>query len=181
MARSVVALHSALASEAVADTLLRSIDVEVVPRSAIPWFMRPFWKFGSRPVCGVVDGNTFRLTRRNASQFAPNLFGKWETQNGITRIDGYFDLRPSTRWSLRFTLFVIMAFSIFGIVINLLDLFTGTHLTKDPNIGLSISAISAPFCVGAYLIFRKLGSRRDESLVTFLEQTLAASSVIEQN
>jgi hypothetical protein len=61
-----------------------------------------------------------------------------------------------------------------GIVPNLLDLSAGTHFTTDPAIGLTLSALAGPYCIGLYLLARRLGSRRDQSLLAFLEQTLAA-------
>jgi hypothetical protein len=61
MPRNTLVFHSALAPEVIGNVLLRSIDVEVVERTAMPWFIRLFWKGGSRPIRGAVDGNTFRL------------------------------------------------------------------------------------------------------------------------
>jgi hypothetical protein len=64
-----------------------------------------------------------------------------------------------------------------GTVLNLLDLAAGTHFTKDPNIGLVLCLIFVPFTAGSYWVARKLGSRTDETLLTFLESALAASRV----
>jgi len=76
MPRNALIFHLTLARDAVADALLRSIDIEVAQQSWIPWFIRLIWKGGNRPFRGVVDGNTFRFKRRNARQFAPNFYGK---------------------------------------------------------------------------------------------------------
>src|ERR1700674_4660688 len=98
MAPNAKVLHSALTPEAVADTLLRSLDSEIdkgdTLQSLMPWFVRLVWKGGSRQVRGLIDGNTFRLKRRNAWQWSPNFYGKWEAECGGTRIEGYFDLAP---------------------------------------------------------------------------------------
>ena len=140
----------------------------------MPWFIRLLWKGGSKPIRGVVNGKTFRLKRRSAREFAPNFYGKWDAEQGGTRIDGYFDLAPAARLSLPYSLFLILGLAVIGIVLNLLDLTAGTHFTKDPGVGIVISILFVPFCLVGYLVARKLGSRRDESLLIFLEQTLAA-------
>lgn len=92
MSRNTVVLHSALAPEAVADALLRSIDIEAVLYTAMPWFIRLVWSGGSHPIYGVVEGNTFRLTRENASRFAPKLLRqmggglRWNPNRGAFRL-----------------------------------------------------------------------------------------------
>jgi hypothetical protein len=178
MAPNAVVLHSALAPEAVADSLFRSIDKEVALQSAMPWFIRFLvWKGGSRQVRGLIDGNTFRLKRWNAWQWSPNFYGRWEPDRSGTRIEGYFDLAPLVRWSLRSTLVVVMALAVIGVVLNALDLSAGTHLTVDPEIGLSISVFLMLFSLGFYLVFHWLGSRQDKRLLGFLEQTLAPSRI----
>jgi hypothetical protein len=70
---------------------------------------------------------------------------------------------------------VILGLAILGILLNILDLTTGTHFTKDPDVGLVLSILLVPFGVGLYQLAQKLGSRPDEILLAFLEQTLAAS------
>jgi hypothetical protein len=181
MAPNTVVLHSALAPEAIGNTLFRSIDSEidkgVVLQSLMPWFVRLVWKGGSRQVRGLIDGNTFRLKRRNAWHWSPNLYGKWEAEQGGTRIEGRFDLAPSARLSLRFTAVLLLGFAFIGIVLNTLDLKAGTHFTVDPDIGLWISLLFLPFGPGVYLLAHKIGSRNEKSLLRFLEQTLAANRV----
>jgi hypothetical protein len=177
MAAHATVLRSALAPETIADTLLRSIDREVVLQSVMPWFVRMVWKGGSREVRGLVDGNTFRLKNWNAWQWSPNFYGRWEADHSGTRIEGHFDLAPLFKWSLRATLVVIMGLAFVGVVLNTLDLTTGTHFTVDPDVGLAISVFLMLFTIGLYLVARWLGSRQDERLLGFLEKTLAASRV----
>lgn len=64
-----------------------------------------------------------------------------------------------------------------GIVVNVLDLYAGTHFTKDPDIGLPLCAVFVVFTLGFYFAVRRLGSRPDKSVLAFLEQTLAANRV----
>lgn len=172
-----IVLHSALAPDAVADTLLRSIDKEDAIQSVMPWFIRLVWRGGSRQVRGLIDGNTFRVKRRNAREWSPNFYGKWEADHNGTRIEGYFDLAPLVRWSLRFTLVAVMGLSIVGIGLNTLDLTAGTHFTVDPGVGLGISVFFMVFAFAFYFAVHRLGSRQDESLLGFLEETLAARRV----
>jgi hypothetical protein len=61
--------------------------------------------------------------------------------------------------------------------VNVLDLYAGTHFTKDPDIGLPLCAVFLVLTLGFYFGLRKLGSRPDKSLLAFLEETLAASRV----
>jgi hypothetical protein len=124
-----------------------------------------------------VDRNTFRLRKQNGGQYSPNLYAEGEPEYSGTRIEGYFDLAPVVRLSLRFTLVVILGLASLGILLNVLDLTAGTHFTKDPDVGLVLSILLVPFGVGLYLLAQKLGSRPDENLLLFLEQTLAASRV----
>ena len=176
MAGNPVILHSALTPEAVADILLRSIDKEVVGiRSLMPWFIRLVWKGGSREVHGFIEGNTFRLKRWNAMQWSPNFYGKWEADCGGSRIEGYFDLAPTVRSSLRFTLITVMILAVLGIVLNTLDITAGMHFTVDPKVGLGISIFLILFTGGLFLLAHRLGSRQDKRLLGFVEQTLAAS------
>ena len=71
----------------------------------------------------------------------------------------------------------MMGLAATGIVLNTFDLTAGTHFTVDPNIGLGISIFLMLFILGLYVVAQRLGSRRDERLLGFLEQTLAASRV----
>jgi len=177
MEPNAVVLHSVLAPEAVGETLLQSIDREVELQSLMPWFVRLFWRGGSHPFRGLIGGKTFRLKRRNAWQLSPNFYGNWQADHSGTRIEGYFDSAPRIRRSLRFTVIIVMGIAAIGVVLNTLDLTAGTHLTVNPNIGLGISIFLMLSMLGSYLVARRLGSRRDERLLGFLEQTLAARRI----
>ena len=173
-----VTLHSALAPEAVRDALLRSVSTQGVPPYLEPWFYRMHRKDDqTRPIWGVVETQKFRIRRSSGGVYAPNFYAKWEPQSGGTRIDGYFDLGPIERLSLRITLVAVLAFSALGVLLNALDLTRGTHFTNDPQLGLVLSVLFAPFCLGFYLFFQRRGSRADDRLLTFIETTLAARRV----
>jgi hypothetical protein len=169
-----VTFNSALAAEAVRDALLRSISTQGVPPSLEPWFYRMHRKDDqTRPVWGVVETHGFRVRRSSGGVYAPNFYATWEPSGG-TRIDGSFDLGPIERLSLRITLVVMLALSVVGILLNALDLTRGTHFTNDPQFGLVLSVLFAPFCLGFYLFVQRRGSRADDRLLAFIETTLAA-------
>jgi hypothetical protein len=128
----------------------------------------------TRPVWGVVETQRFRLRRSGGRVYAPNFYATWEPQSGDTRIDGYFDLGPIERLSLRITLVVMLALSVVGVLLNTLDLTRGTHFTNDPQFGLVLSVLFAPFCLGFYVFIERRGSRADGRLLEFIETTLAA-------
>src|ERR1700722_8406694 len=144
-----VTFNSALAAEAVRDALLRSISTQGVPPYLEPWFYRMHRKDDqTRPVWGVVETQKFRLRRSSGGVYAPNFYATWEPRSGGTRIDGYFDLGPIERLSLRITLVVMLALSVVGVLLNALDLTRGTAFTKDPKVGIVISRLLIPFAVG---------------------------------
>ena len=177
MSRNPIVFHSTLAPEAVVDTLLRAIDTEGMPLYATSWLVRWLRRSGTRTVCGVAKSNTFRVRSRDGGPYAPNFYGKCEPEPSGTRIEGYFDLSPVVRLSLRITCALILGLAVMGVVLNVLDLTVGTHFTKDPDVGLVISVLLLAFSFGFYFLADKLGSRRDKNLLEFLELTLATNRV----
>jgi hypothetical protein len=167
--------NSALAAGVLRDALLRGISTQRVPPYLEPWFYRMHRKDDrTRPVWGVVEIQGFRLRRSSGGAFGPNFYASWEPQSGGTRIDGYFDLGPIERLSLRIALVVMLALSVVGVLLNALDLAHGTHFTNDPQLGLVLSVLFAPFGLGFYRIMQRRGSRIDDRLLAFVETTLAA-------
>ena len=170
-----VTFDSALAPEAVRDALLRSISTQGVPPYLEPWFYRMHRKDDeTRPVWGVVETQRFRLRRSGGGVYAPNFYATWEPRSGGTRINGYFNLGPIERLSLRITLPVMLALAVVGVLLNAVDLTRGTHFTNDPQFGLVLSVLFVPFCLGFYLFVQRRGSRPDDCLLAFIEATLAA-------
>ena len=171
-----ITFHSALAPEAVTDTLLRSVSTQGVPPFLQPWLYRLFrGEDHTRPIWGVVESGTFRLRSSRGGTFAPYFYAKWEPSHGGTRIDGHFDLGQIERRSLRFAVIVTLTIAALGILLNALDLTRGTHFTKDPEIGIVISVMLIPFAIGFRRFVRWIGSRTDERVLSFLESTLAAT------
>ena len=145
-----VTFNSTLAADALGDALLRSISTQGVPPYLEPWFYRMHCKDDqTRPVWGVVEAQRFRLRLGGGGVYAPNFYATWEPQSGGTRIEGYFDLGPIERLSLRITLVAMLAFSALGVLLNAL-------------------------LYWLYVFVQKRGSRSDDRLLAFIETTLAA-------
>ena len=49
----------------------------------------------------------------------------------------------------------MVGFAILGVLLNVLDLTAGTHLTKDPDVALVLSIVLVPFGIGFYFIGAK--------------------------
>jgi len=171
----IVTYHSALAPEAVKDTLLRSVSTQGVPPYLGPWFYRLIHKDNTCPIWGVVESGKFRLLSNSGGIYAPYFYATWEPQYGGTRIVGYFDLGPSERSSPRIALVFTLAAAALGISLNALDLTCGTHFTKDPEVGTVISVLLVPFGIGFQRLMYWLGARADKRVLAFLESTLAAT------
>ena len=179
MPRNTVVLHTGLVPDAVADALLQSVETEAVPQWAVPWFIapwvtRPAWSGASRQVIRDVHGKTFRLERRDGGRFSSTFYGSWQAEHGGTKIEGYFGLSPLVGKSLRYSLVIMVILTVLGVMLNLLDLTVGTHFTKDPDVGLTLSIFVMLLSFGGYLLAQWLGSRRDVSLLASLEQKLSA-------
>jgi hypothetical protein len=92
----------------------------------------------------------------------------------VLELKGTSTSGQSSGLSLRVTLVVMLALSVVGVLLNALDLTRGTHFTNDPQFGLVLSVLFAPFCLGFYLFIQWRGSRADDRLLAFIETTLAA-------
>jgi hypothetical protein len=164
-------LHSALAPNAVADALRRSIDEE----------QRTFFSLtgyrGSSPVLGVITDNTFRLRRRRywRNDFAPCFYGQFHSESGGSRIEAHFDMSPWTRNFMRLWLagVTILGGPIF--VLCLIDLTTGSHYTSgDARVGLIVPPAMILWGFVLPKIGRLFGSGDEQILSEFVQQTLAA-------
>jgi len=135
MGRTVYVLHSALAPEAVADVLRRSIDEE-------HWTLFSWSGYrGDRPLLGEVGENSFRVQKRRNSRndFAGHFYARFSPEPGGTRIEGYFD---APRWA-RYFMRVWLGFAVLtGIPIfvgTVVDMATGSHYMRGDNwVGLLV-------------------------------------------
>lgn len=172
--RTTLTLHSALAPDAVAAALRRSIDED--KKTIFSLFSLTIDR-GSSAVVGVVTENTFRLRRRKyrRSDFAPCLYGRFYEESGGSRIEAHFDLSP---WTRAFVSLWLGGATILGgpiFVACLIDVITGRHLTSgDARVGL----IVPPALILCGFVLERIGrlfGLGDEQLLSeFVEQTLAA-------
>ncbi|MDR3414026.1 MAG: hypothetical protein P4L87_24210 [Formivibrio sp.] len=185
MPRNRVVLHTGLPPDVVADVLLRSLETKRVPLWQVFWLIGavvtiaawvtgPPWDDPSRQVLRQVHGRTFRLQRRHGRPFSPTFYGSWKADRTGTKIEGYFGLSPMTLISLRVWLFTMVIITALGVVLNVLDLTVKTHFTVDPDVGLTISICLMLLSIGGYLLAQWLGSWRDASSLSYLEQKLSA-------
>lgn len=130
---------------------------------------------GSRPVLGEMKGLSFVLQKRRyyKNGGAPFLFGTFHSENGGTRLDGYFDCHPWARVAFRAmnVLFLISCVPLF--FASLAQAF-GLHKTMQGNlwVGLVVPPI---LLLSGFLIPRIgywLGKREERYLTTFLEHLL---------
>jgi hypothetical protein len=79
-------------------------------------FFSPSAYQGNRAVVGILHPPEFRLQKRGygRNDFAPVLYGKMIAAGEGTRIEGFFDMRYSTRLFMRFWLVLV---AIFGVLV----------------------------------------------------------------
>ena len=171
MDRTVYVLHSAISPQAVAEVLNRSIDEEQWTLFSLSGYS------GSRPILGKVRGNTFRLRKRRYSRndFAGNFHGRFEPEQGGTRIEGYFDMPRWAKYFMRIWLAGAVLFGTPIFVATLLDLVTHSdYMTGDKWIGLLVP----PALILYGTVFPKLGrvfGKGDEQFILqHMQNTLAA-------
>src|SRR5438105_1103527 len=121
--RKAVVLHSALAPQALADMMCRSIDEERRTLFALSGYK------GSLPVLGKISDRTFRLQRRRYSRndFTPQFYGHFETEPGGSRIEGYFDISSWAKIFMRIWLGAVVLLGGPIFVLTLIDVVTGSH------------------------------------------------------
>jgi len=166
-----VVLHSALAPNAVADALRRSIDEERWTLFSLSGYR------GSCPVLGEVRENTFRLQKRRywRNDFAPHFYGEFQQEPGGSRIEGYFDLSRWTRTFMRLWLIGVALLGGTMFVLCLIDLTTGSHHTSgDARVGLTVPPAMILFGLLLPRIGRLFGRGEQRFLLEFLQHTLAA-------
>jgi hypothetical protein len=121
--RNVYVLHSALASDAVADVLRRSIDEK-------HWTIFSLSSFrGNRPLLGTIGVNTFEIQKRRISRidFAGHLFGRFTPERGGTRVEAFFEALRWARYFMRFWLWGAVLIGVPLFVQTLMDVLRGDH------------------------------------------------------
>lgn len=151
MGRITYVLHSDLTPESVAEVLRHSIDEE---RRAI--FSLSGYQ-GDRPLLGEVGGGTFRVQRRRyyRNDFAPHFYARFGSEEGGTRIEGYFDARVWVKYFMRIWLCFAILIGAPIFIASSIGVATGRqHVTDDTWVGLVVPPALMLF--GVFL--PKLGS-----------------------
>jgi hypothetical protein len=164
-------LHSALAPGALADALRRSIDEERRTLFSLSGYS------GSCPVLGEVMQDTFRLQKRRywRNDFSPQLYGKFQSETGGSRIEAQFGLSPWVRMFMRIWLIGVGAIGGPIFVLSSLDLLTGSsYLTGDSYVGLIVPPAMILWGFILPKIGRFFGQGDEQILLEFIQRTLAA-------
>jgi hypothetical protein len=128
-------------------------------------------------VLGEVTETTFRLRKRKCwrNDFAPNLYGKIQTEAGGSRIETHFDV---SRWIKLFMRFWLAGVLLLGgpiFVLSALDYLTGSHHTSGDNwVGLIVPPAMVLWGFLLPRIGRRFGVGDERFLLEFVQQTLAA-------
>jgi len=171
MGRTVYVFHAAISPQSVAEVLSHSIDEEHWTLFSLSGYK------GGRPILGQVGENTFRLRKRRYSRndFAGNFYGRFEPEQGGTRIEGYFDM---PRWAKYF-----MRIWLTGAVLIGTPIFVGTlwdiaihgdYITGDKWVGLLVPPSLVLYGIVLPSLGRLFGKRDREFILQHIQNTLAA-------
>ena len=128
---------------------------------------------GNRAVVGILHPPEFRLQKRRywRNDFAPVLYGKMIAAGEGTRIEGYFDVRYSTRLFMRFWLALVAIFGV--LVVRSLWFAPGSARGNAPmNLLLPAAMLLFGWLLPRLGIYLSFGERA--YLTEFLERNLAA-------
>jgi hypothetical protein len=171
MGRTVFVLHSALAPNAVADTLRRSIDEQRWTPFSLSGYK------GNLPLLGEVTENTFKVQKRKyyRNDFAGQLYARFEGEPGGTRIEGYFDYPPWARYFMRIWLAFAVLVGTPLFLGALSDRVTGSHYMNGDNwVGLLVPPMLVLFGTVLPKFGRLLGKSNERFMLEHIQNTLAA-------
>jgi hypothetical protein len=171
MGRTVFVLHSALAPNAVADALRRSIDEQRWTPFSLSGYK------GRLPLLGEVGESRFRVQKRKyyRNDFAGQFYARFAAEPSGTRIEGYFDYPRWARYFMRFWLaFAVLAGTpIF--VGTLSDVVTGSrYVSGDKGVGLIVPPVLVLFGTVLPKVGRLLGKSDEQFMLEHIQNTLAA-------
>jgi|HubBroStandDraft_2_1064218.scaffolds.fasta_scaffold79382_2 hypothetical protein len=171
MGRKVFVLHSALAPNAVADALRRSIDE---PRWTL--FSLSGYK-GKLPLLGEVRETTFEVQKRKyyRNDFAGRFYGRFAPELGGTRIEGYFDYPRWARYFMRIWLAFAVLVGTPLFVGALSDVIAGSnYVSGDKWVGLLVPPALVLFGTVLPKVGRLLGKSNERFMLEHIQNTLAA-------
>ena len=132
---------------------------------------------GDHPLLVKFGEDQFRLGKRRYyhNDFARYFYARFKPEQGGTRIEGRFDLRPSIKWFMRIWLSgaVLIAGPMF--LMTLSDMTLGSHyMTGDTWVGLIQFPIFLLFGLGLPQIGRLLTLGDEKFILRFVQDKLAA-------
>jgi hypothetical protein len=170
MGRIVVVLHSALAPNAVAEALRRTIDEQHWTPFSLSGYK------GNLALVGEVGENTFKIKKRKyyRNDFAGQFYARLAPEAGGTRIEGYFDYPPWARYFIR----IWLAFTVLtGTPIflgTLSDVLRGSHYTSGGNwVGLIVPPALVLFGTALPKAGRLLGKNDERFMLEQIQNTVA--------
>jgi hypothetical protein len=164
-------LHSALAPNAVADALRRSIDEKCWTLFSLSGYQ------GTRPLLGTVGEDTFTVQKRRYSRndFAGHLFARFKPEASGTRIEAYFDAPP---WARRFMRIWLAGAVLIGAPIfagTVIDMITGSHYTSGDNwVGLLVPPVLVLYGIFFPTVGRLFGKADRRFILEQVQSILAA-------
>jgi hypothetical protein len=173
MERLVYVLHSTLSLGTLPDALRRSMDLE--RRTAFTLSSAPFRR--GNAFLGEVGENTLRVEKRrfNENDYPVEFCGRFESESGGTRIEGYFE-EPD--WARRFrkiwmAVAIVVAPAIF--VKTLVSVMRGSSLTHN---NLWIGLVVPPCLLLSALLAPRIGRRQrkkdEQQILDHLRNSLGA-------
>jgi len=171
MGRTIFVFHSALAPNAVADALRRSIDEQRWTPFSLSGYK------GNLPFLGDVGEDSFKVQKRKyyRNDFAGQFFARFAAEPGGTRIEGYFDYPRWARYFMRIwlALAVLVGTPIF--VGTLTDRVTGSHYMSGDNwVGLIVPPMLMLFGTMLPKFGRLLGKSDERFMLEHIQNMLAA-------
>jgi hypothetical protein len=173
MERLVYVLHSALSLGAVPDALRQSMDME--RRTAFTLSYEPFRK--GNAFLGEVSENTFRVEKRrfNENDYPVEFRGRFESESGGTRIEGYFETPDWTRKFRKIWVVVAIAVAPATFVKTLVSVMRGSSLTQN-NLWIGL-AVPICFLLTGWLaprIGRAQRKKDEQQILDHLRNSLGA-------
>lgn len=171
--RNVYVFHSALAPDAVADALRRSVDEKHWTIFSLSGFR------GNRPLLGNIGADTFEIQKRRISRndFAGHLFGRFTPERGGARVEAYFEAPRWARYFMRFWLAGAVLIGVPLFIQTLIGVLKGDH-----SEGNWVGLVVPPALILYGTVFPRIGwlwGRADRRFIVEQVQNILAARIEE--
>jgi len=177
MSRDNFVFHSALAPDAVIETLRRTTDTK---REALFSFTRR----GTRQIRSLIGTNAFILRRRRylrgeGNDFTRRFYARISPESGGTRIEAYFDLPPFAIYFMRVWLTAMVLIGTFLFMTTLSDIVRGRHVTHHD---IWLNFVAPPAIVLGGILLSKfdpfLRQLDEDYILQYVQEKLVARMVV---